>query len=221
MKRWARAIKDISGRAYAAMERLRHCMNVCIMLTGTPLDNTCIDGFALLNLLHGRPARSLSRMRLVSAESQSWPTAKYLPWVTQMEETVTLRSFELGRVSTLPCSREIVEFELPAADLSVSNEAYRAYHQIPPAPRNNSGRHDGKDSLGRCTKLIQAHHRTYHPSLVDFAQLDRDSIMAVVDDDEAGAVLEAWNEEGHDQQTVEQWQARLQSLAQNENWRSP
>lgn len=52
----AHKIKNTWSRAYAAVQAIRPFYQACIMMTGTPLDNTWKDAYALLSLLDGQDA---------------------------------------------------------------------------------------------------------------------------------------------------------------------
>ncbi|KEY66819.1 hypothetical protein S7711_09502 [Stachybotrys chartarum IBT 7711] len=60
----AHTIKNARTRMYAAVAKLRSHCKFCIMLAGTPLDNTWIDSFAYLSLLDSHSITSLARMKL-------------------------------------------------------------------------------------------------------------------------------------------------------------
>ena len=60
----AHAIKNTSGRTCTAVAQLRSLFTTCLMLTGTPVDNTWMDSFALLSLIDGHPITSPTRIRL-------------------------------------------------------------------------------------------------------------------------------------------------------------
>jgi limonene-1,2-epoxide hydrolase len=45
-------IKNYTSRAYAAIHKLRG-LDACIMISGTQIDNTRMDGYAMLSLLQG------------------------------------------------------------------------------------------------------------------------------------------------------------------------
>lgn len=52
----AHTIKNRNTRTFAAVNALRGQFEGCLALTGTPLDNTWEDGYALPSLLEGHPS---------------------------------------------------------------------------------------------------------------------------------------------------------------------
>lgn len=66
----AHVAKNPDGKPYEALQHLRARFDTCIMMTGTPLDNTWIDSYALLSMMRNHPITSLTRMGLAFTSSQ-------------------------------------------------------------------------------------------------------------------------------------------------------
>ncbi|SCO85608.1 uncharacterized protein FRV6_09735 [Fusarium oxysporum] len=65
----AHVIKNRNTRTFAAVTALREQFEGCLTLTGTPLDNTWEDGYALLSLLKGHPITSFKIFQKIFKES--------------------------------------------------------------------------------------------------------------------------------------------------------
>ncbi|KAI3582252.1 P-loop containing nucleoside triphosphate hydrolase protein [Fusarium oxysporum f. sp. albedinis] len=65
----AHVIKNRNTRTFAAVTALREQFEGCLTLTGTPLDDTWEDGYALLSLLKGHPITSFKIFQKIFKES--------------------------------------------------------------------------------------------------------------------------------------------------------
>lgn len=235
----AHTIKNTDGLTYAAIELLRSLFATCLMISGTPIDNTWVDSYALLSLLHGHPITSLARMRLAftdlsersrlkKAQRGGLPTDQYLNRIIQMLDAVTLRRPPSTIQSMLqPLSRDIVELQLPRDDLDQSNRAFKAYKQALDAARTQSrgnaqggsgtGTRSGgnHDSMSKWSNLVKAQQHAYHPLLVEIMHLERDALLAGINNDEAADNPASNGKEA--QKLLKRWRKKLQK---DENWRS-
>ncbi|KAK2676361.1 SNF2, N-terminal [Fusarium oxysporum f. sp. vasinfectum] len=75
----AHVIKNRNTRTFAAVTALREQFEGCLTLTGTPLDNTWEDGYALLSLLKGHPITSFKIFQKIFKENKRPLT---LSWIT-------------------------------------------------------------------------------------------------------------------------------------------
>lgn len=57
------AVKNTSSATFKAMQILRKQCEYCIMLSGSPIDNTWVDPFAITQFIHGHPFDTLSKFR--------------------------------------------------------------------------------------------------------------------------------------------------------------
>lgn len=222
----AQTIKNSGGRTFEIVSVLRDRFDACLMLSGTPLDNTWMDSYALISLLRGHHITSRHVMQALFSEKVNGgrsPRHKYLVRLMQMMDACTLRRPHSVIASLLPpLTSTIVNFELDDDDLFYSNEAFKEFKKSlgpekPPgaggASSSNSGR--TKQKLAGFASLFQAMQQTNHPKLIDIMAIERKSIVKnsimqdvpdaslALDDDDEEALL-AWRTE----------------LAQDRAWRS-
>ncbi|KAL2016391.1 hypothetical protein VTK56DRAFT_3813 [Thermocarpiscus australiensis] len=223
----AHAIKNTASRTYAAIEMLRSFFNTCIMMTGTPLENTWTDGFALLSLLSGHPITSLARMRLAFTKDSSLrashnqvPKGAFLTRLIQMMDAVTLRRPLATIEHSLPTrTKEVVEFSLPGKDLKDSNDAFRAFEAMRAARNRKPGtkvpRSEVKDHIAATwSKLTLASQYAYHPMLPEIMHIEKKAFLAGMESDEAVDNV------GSDKKTQEKLVQWRQRLAEGQSWRS-
>jgi hypothetical protein len=203
----AHTIKNPRTTVNAAVLELRAHLDICVMMTGTPLDNTWLDSFALLSLLKGRiitsegimrrafTAPSSSTSRPSKKESRPVPRGNYLLRIAQLLSAASLRR----PASTIQCNLQprqvkICSFLLPKADLDMSNAKLADFKM---ALRRSKGKGKGKgngkrkrrakDQAGTDTMdadawaaLIEAQQHAYHPKLVDIMQVERTMRIQVI-----------------------------------------
>lgn len=205
-------IKNTESFTYAAISKLRGLFDACIMLTGTPLDNTWEDAFALISLLRGRqPIKSLEQMReaftvMTNQEDTHKvpsPTGKFLSRITQYMDSFTLRRPQKTIAKLLPLVSVAVEiFSLPYDEMKLSDAAYKKFLSCKYI-------NDGKCGVPGWAQLTKAQHYANHPRLVEIMQFER---SGMADDPSANDEIDK-----HGEETIKTWR---DSLLQGENWRS-
>jgi SNF2 family DNA or RNA helicase len=177
----AHTIRNHAGRAYAAAKRLRDLFKVCILSTGTMLDNSWTDAFALVSLLRGHPFTSMLRMREIFTDGlQQNPRPKNLngcvPKGVKLERLVHfLHACALSRPSSTMMeglgrlTERVISFDLAKGDRKNSNKAFAAYEKSKKTNSDNLARggHADRDGEPRIKweEQIKAAQLAFHPSL--------------------------------------------------------
>lgn len=129
----AHIIKNIESDVYAAVKQLRSRMDLCVMLTATPLEDSWINAYAYLDLLGGHPFKSRTDLSCAlnldhpfENPYQTVPTGEHKSRLAQLLDAVTLRRPMTAMRHVLP-PLEIREktFKVPEDVLSRSNEMFQ------------------------------------------------------------------------------------------------
>lgn len=184
----SQAIKNYSGRTYAAIKQLREQFLVCIPTTGTPLDNTWTDIFAPLNLLRGHPFTSMLRMREVFTDAPSGKRQKdkrlCVPKRHKLARLVhLLHACTLSRPASLftknlpPLHTQVISFDLPKQQREPSNAAFKEYQQTLGNKSDDAAYGGERDGESRKTikwsALVRATQLAFHPGLPRIMELVR------------------------------------------------
>ena len=173
------AIKNTSTQTYAAIKMLRKRFTCCLMLSGTPLDNTWEDIYSLLSMLRGHPFVSMLRMREIFTDAYNpgqkkqpqacVPRLYWLHRLVRLLHAVTIARPQATIARTLPpFFKQVVSFSLPKDELVISNEQFQEYKKTIGANREETG-----DSLVKWSALIAAQQWAFHPELVEIMELER------------------------------------------------
>lgn len=202
----AHHIKNFQSLTYWAIKKLRQSFGTCMMMTGTPLDNTWLDVWSLLSMLSGHPITSIKRMRQAFTDKQGKkrrrvPAGRYLPRIVAMLEAATLRRPESLVHDLLPeRTRVIADFDMSDEERKKSNTAFETYkHQ-------QSLRMDDSWLF-----LTRASQYAYHPLLADVIELEKTALNKDLRGEEE---LDLTEEE---RKVLRQWRAKLRK---NQQWRS-
>ncbi|KAB5580374.1 P-loop containing nucleoside triphosphate hydrolase protein [Coniochaeta sp. 2T2.1] len=141
----AHAVKNTDSQTYNAVKLLRSRCNTCVMLTGTPLDNTWQDGYGYLSLLEGHPVVSQDFMLKAFSDwteghskARAQPEAHHVLRLCQLFDAITLRRPESVVHSNLPkMTTKVVTFDLDQDSLVKSNFHYKKYIAAVHAARGN------------------------------------------------------------------------------------
>lgn len=202
----AHHIKNFQSLTYWAIKKLRLSFNTCVMMTGTPLDNTWLDVWALLSMLSGHPVTSIKRMRQAFTErgakkKKRVPMGCYLTRIVAMLEAATLRRPESLVHDLLPGRTvAVVESDLTDEERNRSNLSYETYKQL-----------QGKQSEESWVHLTRAQQYAYHSMLADVIELEKAALQK-----------DLWDQEESDLTADERkmlgtWRAKLKK---NQQWRS-
>ena len=182
------AIKNSSGRSYAANKQLRERFLVCFPTTGTPLDNTWADVFAPLSLLRGHPFTSMLRMREVFTDGLlesnkkdkrlSVPRRKKLLRLVRLLHACSLsRPASLFTRNLPPLYQQVVFFDLPKTEKDLSNEAYNTYELSLGSNYDDAaygGKGDGESQkFIKWSAVTKATQYAFHPGLPRIMELVR------------------------------------------------
>ncbi|KAH6679919.1 hypothetical protein F5X68DRAFT_234442 [Plectosphaerella plurivora] len=151
----AHTIKNTKTMTYGAVSELRNHFDMCVMMTGTPLDNTWEDAFALLSLMKGHKIVSLAKMRRAFGtpiQPKKAPSSKpgepavvppqgpvdfgppsdnYMERMVQMLNAVSLRRpADVVHAGLPPLQTIVFPFILPDEDQKASDSRYLDYRRL-------------------------------------------------------------------------------------------
>ena len=117
------------------MQILRKQCEYCIMLSGSPIDNTWVDLFAITQFIHGHPFDTLSKFQFAfGTEGKEGSGAFRPPSGHKLARFgYLLNAFIVRRpestVALPPLSEEGVTFNLTESEIQASNDAFAVYLQ--------------------------------------------------------------------------------------------
>jgi SNF2 family DNA or RNA helicase len=211
------AVKNSKSITFAAIEELRKLAHTCVMLTGSPVDNTWFDLFAYVLLLLGHKIRSRPAMLAVFA-SENAAGKRGPPKGNQMRRLLQLlNSFVVRRPEntiTIPALHEqTVSFELSPSEAGNSNYHYDKYMQIVNMKSSkDTVRILNLDKLLPWRHLTQAMQYACHPAMVLIMHLVRNPMGEDNDQELADVLYEA--------EDIEEWMAWRENLKIDNNWKS-
>jgi SNF2 family DNA or RNA helicase len=229
----AHTIKNHSGRAYAAVRRFCDQFKVCILATGTMLDNTRADSFALVSLLRGHPFTTMLRVREIFTDGlKQSPRPKnlnaFFPKGVKLERLVHfLHACTLSRPSSTVMEGieqkidRVISFDPSKEDRENSNKAYAIYKRSMKTKSDDAGwggHADGDDEPRiKWEEQIKATQFAFHPSLPRITGLGRKA-------DNTARSITAWIEFEPDQlltalEKVE-WEEWRNHIREGDNCRS-
>ncbi|KAM0344537.1 hypothetical protein ACHAPU_007515 [Fusarium lateritium] len=205
----AHPIRDIESPAYHAIESLRDRFPFCFMMTGTPLEITWEDGYALLSMLKGHPFTSLPIFRATFLENPSdryaVPERRYGARYIQVLDAVSLRRpiTTLEWVFRGVSEDKIIHFSLDEKERTDSNNSFAMFKK---------SMEDGLEYWGY---LMQAQQHAYHHMLVDLP-FEHAALARDMRSDQYADIL--GEEEPGIAKQLGEWRARLNK---DKNWFSP
>lgn len=219
----AHYFKNPKSRAYLVISLIREFFQGCVMLTGTPLDNTWKDIFTMLKQLRDHPIfvpRTMIHafvMPGTKKEHGSKPVFTHFVRFVQALDAAMLRRPQDTIQALLPTiTTDVVQFIMQPADLVNSNEEFAKYlrwqHMSKGKKAKMSAKTRESEKNAGFGALILATHWTNHPSLRDIMRFEREAMkkgMDSADDLELST---------HDQEFLQAWRG---GLAKDQNWRSP
>lgn len=222
----AQAIKNPLGRTFEAISVLNEYFQGCVMLTGTPLDNTWKDAFSLFKQLRNHPIflpRTMIQAFVLPGTKKkhgSQPRGSRLVRFIQALDALALRRPQSTIQSLLPTiTTDVVQFIMEPADLHNSNEEFCRYLRWQYMSKKNKGKMSADARAGEKNQgfgaLISATHWTNHPSLRNILRFEKRALNKRMNADEPGDNLDL---SADDQDFLRNWQM---SIAQNRGWRSP
>lgn len=218
----AQLIKNPKSRTFTAISVLRQYFQGCVMLSGTPLDNTWRDAFSLLKQLRNHPIFSPQTMSSAfvlpgrKKKHGDRPRGTHFVRFVKALETTTLRRPTDAIMDRLPTiTTDVVQFVLPMKELFNSNEEYDKYlryqHMSKKKDANMSDKAKADRKKAGFGALMAATHWANHPLLKEILRFEREARKA--DQPDRQLVLTEEQKE-----YLEAWRGRL---AEDWNWRSP
>lgn len=223
----AHLIKKPTGRSFAAISTLRDVCKSCVMMTGTPLDNTWLDAFALLSQLRGHPITSMQRMLHAftdpdsEKQRQRVPTGAYLERFIQLMDAITIRCPKDALHTKLPpLTWEVVEYNERKEILEASDKHFAEFRKGGAVGSKKTGStkaakaKSDKQRMARFSALIKSRQLVQHAKLVEIMRLGREALLDAYQDDEPAQDLVV-DKAGEAQLT--EWRSKL---LQDKGWRS-
>ncbi|KKY29424.1 putative dna repair and recombination protein rad54 [Diaporthe ampelina] len=222
----AQLIKNPKSRSFSTMSVLREYFQSCVMLTGTPLDNTWKDAFSLLKLLRDHPIftpRTMIHAFVLPGTKKkhgSRPVSTRLVRFVQALDATMLRRPQDTIQALLPTiTTDVVQFIMQPADIHNSNEKFDMYLKWQHMSKKKKGKMSAKaraeEKNAGFGALISATHWTNHPSLRDILHFEKEAMKKSMYADEPADNLDL---SVHDQEYLQAWRGEI---AKNRNWRSP
>ncbi|XEU99122.1 hypothetical protein FSHL1_004409 [Fusarium sambucinum] len=212
----AHAIKNTRSRTFAAIYELRQRFKTCIMMTGTPLDNTWVDAFAYFSVLQGHNIGSLAIHRLAfSGESKRkgsqishGPQPSYIKRLVQMMDAVTLRRPADIVTRDLPAmSRIPIEYQSTSPATDDSNHHFDEFKRLRRMPKKDREEHHP------WAKFVQARQCAYHPLLTQLHDIEQKSQIDAMRQDESADDIA----EDQHQERLAKW---YEAVKKGDNWMS-
>lgn len=238
----AHIVKNVRSRNYAAITVLRSMFHGCLMLTGTPLDNTWLDAFALLSFLESIPIKTIKQMRqafvspTATKRKRKIPEGKHFLRFCRCMDACTLRRpphiYQGGLVYIT--EEVIIPFDLNDDEASQSNFSFKKYMELMDlekkvkrrkrsrkgatktvSKRSAAGRKTTKveDSAG-FGHLMKAQQYANHLRLTQIMSLDKQAVgQSILYDNPAGDIELNAEEETE----LKTWRTELEK---DRNWKS-
>lgn len=229
----AHTIKNHSSRVYAAARKLRDQFVVVLLATGTMLDNTWADVYALVSLLRGHPFTNMLRMREVFTDGLEMdPRPKnlniHVPTGVKLERLVHfLHAFTLSRPSSTVTKNMAgfveltIAFDLLRENRERSNDAFALYKKSMNTKFEDAGwggHADGDDGpnilWGEQTKAVQFSFHSSLPRIMGLYRKDDKAQHKIASDITLKADEILTTEERIE---MDGWRDDIQ---QGDNWRS-
>lgn len=217
----AHVVNNTETPRFAAISQLREAFDACVMMTGTLLETTWLDSFALLSLLKGHPIASLSIMRstfsappVAASKARAFPVPRkaYLERIIRLLHAVSLQRAPNAVEDRLPRIRILdVGVKLPQPDLDASNNKFREYMGFLDATKNTGVDNKAHDDA-KWSALLEAQQHAYHPKLVEIIHIEKESRLRGMAGEEVSDELK----DASDRQAVEAWRKTLAERA----WKS-
>ncbi|KIH93418.1 hypothetical protein SPBR_04120 [Sporothrix brasiliensis 5110] len=234
----AHYIKNPRTSVHQAVAELRESFDTCLLLSGTPFDNTWRDGYALLRFLKGHPfstnakyINTFSQYKNKAKQRQRAPDGEFMLRLIQLFGACMLRRSNALLKKLLTSVKYVpVKFELDKEELKQSNSYYEDFQTINrmlKRSRKAGGRtvvaRPGKKSKTKkeqsrlaLSKLVKAQQAACHKSLPKVYHIEH-KISEQTSGDAAGPQAVVKLDED-DRAKLKAW---LSEMRTNDNWRSP
>ena len=207
-------VKNRFSKTHRAILELREKASVCIMLSGSPLDNNWSDMYAISQFVNEHPFRSQALWNLVFAENVNHRISE--PWGDKLKHLVSfMGSFTVRRPETIldlpELEMESCLVRLTEGEREASNAAYGEYLKC------RSKIHDGMPRKVRqqilassMSGLVRAQQHAYHPAMTLIMKHVRLTANGVDEDETVDHNSEDWL----------WWRQWRENLRQDRNWES-
>ncbi|GKU05768.1 global transactivator [Fusarium langsethiae] len=177
-------IRNSRGRAFAATHELRQRVKTCIMMSGTPLDNSWVDAYALFSMLEGHEISTFGTYRFAFSgppdqEKNEAPDSQHIKRLIRMMDAVTLRRPDSIVTDDLPpIVRTLREYEGKLSSTTSSNLCFEEFEEL-------KKRHSQSEKATYWGQLVKARQYAYHSMLVELYDIEAEAQLAAMKRDEA------------------------------------
>ncbi|KAJ4373383.1 hypothetical protein N0V83_003678 [Neocucurbitaria cava] len=211
------AVKNSRSLTFAAVLELRKQCDVCLMLTGSPIDNTWPDIFSFLQFVEGHDIRNKTMMmKLLATQNLKYP-GRYKPPQGQnfLKFIQILNHFIVRRPESIinlpPLHKHIFKFELNLSEELTSNATFDIYQKaINIKAKEGKGKGQKRGTAFKSLRL--ALQEACHPNLV--------SLMAHLRREEQKDQIDEEDDVLYDAESIKEWETWRERLKENSNWQS-
>lgn len=227
------AVKNPHSRTFLAVQELRTQADTCIMLSGTPVDNTWLDVYALLQFVGGHDINTKRKMQVMFGDPDPDCPGRFKPptaWrfcrLIQLLNTFVVRRPE-DTVDLPRLEERVIRFQLDEDEAAKSNDAFTKYLGTRYAPKSGTARGGRElrplqgrfkvagtgddDTNAQWRYLTQATQHAFHPEMVQIMQFARNPLL--LGDGASADIL-------MDHTTIRRWQNWREMLGKDRNWES-
>lgn len=212
------AIKNTRSLTFAAVRELRETADTCVMLTGSPLDNTWMDTYSYLQLVLGHDIRS--RRTMLDLFASRTLTGKPRPPIGNNFRRILqlLNSFVFRRPEDIlgipPLDEQTFGFTLDSVNASKSDSHFSKYQLIVNINSKDAVQSTNDPSNGSWKHLTLAMQYSMHPYLTLIMHLVRKAESHRAADDPASA------DQLYEARDIEDWGAWRDKLKLDDAWKS-
>ncbi|MCJ1435725.1 hypothetical protein MMC27_005100 [Xylographa pallens] len=210
------AVKNAGGITFAAIEKLRSLADMCIMITGSPIDNTWIDQFAYLQFVQGHEIKTRREMLSVFASRNASgqlkpPRGNKFRRLIQLLNSFVIRRPE-DTIDLPVLHKQTIIFRLSPKEQEDSDFHFQKYMKVVQMNSKDAVQLSGSGQrLPPWKHLTSAMQHAMHPAMVLIMHLARDS-LANGNDPSADVLYEA--------EDIKKWTAWREELKKEDNWKS-
>jgi SNF2 family DNA or RNA helicase len=209
------AFKSLHGKTFAAAMALRRQCDTCVMLTGSPVDNTWQDIFTSLQFVEGHSMHSkLEFLRLVAdpnpncAGQFNEPSGvKYAMLIQTMDHFIVRRPESTNGLPAL--RKDVVQFRLTDEEATESDNMYMRYRSSGGQSTTGQGQGNARKRGKSMKHLTQALQYAYHPNLLELMEFIRFDTSR--DDEENNDTL-------YDPAEISYWSKWRENLKAGDKW---
>ncbi len=210
------AVKNPDAITFAATQELRSLADMCIMLTGSPVDNTWMDVFAYLQFVLGHDIRSRKTMLSLFASRTTTgklraPKGNNFRRLLQLLNSFVVRRPEDTIALPALCEQNVT-FSLAAREEFNSNHHFSKYKTIANINSKQDAVQHPRERALPWKHLTMAMQHAMHPAMALIMHVVRNPLAQGNDQTSADVLYES--------KDIEKWIAWREELKQDDHWKS-